>query len=697
MSKGRWWTVAAGMVLFALAGALSCGPVATAGHIEDAMAVADVPSLAGRASLLIDPTRAATLADVLADPADFRAVRGSGVNLGYRRDAAWLRLVIPAVADGTVFLSLAPNFVDVVDVYVSEGGNGVAAADFVRYEFGDHRPLPEDGLSGLEDVVPLEMRAGRETRVYIRMAAENSSLNISASLYSPAQHTIQVTTVALLSGLWLGGMAALLVTQLVFFYFDRKSFYALLAFSTLGAMLVYIGNLGLSRLFLFPEGGLANDVFLAASVWLGLAASSLAATAILELPGRLPWMNRLMLFGAAVGVVGVVCAFLGLNLDFAPLGAWVGILLATVGMVLGFLGVRTRRSGVRTRAAAYFILWFGAVATLVQRAGIWDLPNWVAHAYAVSCLIQTLLLTASLALRLRAVEAMNKAMSADALSAAQAAERHAVALVAERTRELAAAKQVAEDALRAELESQARQVRFMEVISHQYRTPLASIRSNVDSIGLSLPAADHDNRRRIDRVRRGIVRLVETLEINLTRSRLQGPSFTPRPERLALAAFSEVVAARGRDFLHGEIHVVVAPGAEAVVVMADAEMLAIALLNLIENAVKFSVQAGGGPVLLICEARPGAAAVAVRDQGIGIPAVELDAVVGRCVRGSNARAIEGSGLGLSLVSRIVAAHDGTMEITSTEGKGTTVSVVLPALPAGDEAGGLPVGSEISRR
>ena len=636
-----------------------------------------VPSLDGRVELLLDPSRAMGLGDVLAAGDRFKPVRGSGVNLGYTRDAAWLRIRIPGTADETVLLTLTPNFVDLVDVYVSEGKGGLESGAFAHFPFGDERPLPDDGLSGLDDVVPVALRAGEDALVFIRLAAVNSSLNISASLHLPAEHTYQTTVGALLSGLWLGSMAALIVTQLVFYYFDHKSFYALLALSTLGAMLVYAANFGLTRLLLFPGGGEGNDVFLAVSAWLGLAASSLAGSSILELASRAPRMNLVVLSGAPIGVAGAIMAICGFNMQFGPLGSLAGMVLATLGMLLGLLGARAGGSGAGMRAAAYTVLWLGAVATLTQRAGLLLLPNWVSHGYAVSCLIQTLLLTASLAVRLRAAEAANRAMSAEALSVARAAERHAIALVEERTHELAAAKQVAEEALCAELRLQARQVRFMEVISHQYRTPLASIRSNVDSIGLSLPASDRANRARIDRIRRGILRLVETLEINLARSRMQGTRFDPTLERIAVAGFVEAVAARARDFLYGEIVVEVSQAAEGANIVADAEMLGIALLNLLENAVKFSAQAGGAPVRLVCSIRDDRAVLSVHDRGIGIPSHEVAGVLQRSVRASNAHAVEGSGIGLSLVSRIVTAHHGSFRIESTVGVGTTATIETP--------------------
>ena len=412
--------------------AISCLGTASGRAGEPGSAPA-LPSLDGRVELLRDPTRAMTLDDVLAAPEAFRPVQGSGVNLGYVRDAAWLRIRVPGSLDGTVLLALTPNFVDLVDVYVPDGQVRLDSADFVHFAFGDHRPVPEDGLSALDDVVPIRLHAGREALVFIRIAAVNSSLNISASLHSPLTHAFQVTLGALLSGLWLGSMAALLVTQLVFYYFDRKSFFALLALSTLGAMLVYIGNLGLSRLLLFPGGGEGNDIFLAAAVWFGLAAASLAAPSILELPNRYPRINRVILGGVVVGAIGVVCAVLGLNLLFAPFGTWIALLLATLAMGVSIRSATTRGTGAGLRAAAYTILWFGAVATLVQRAGIWALPNWVAHGYAVSCLIQTLLLTASLAVRLRALEATNLAVVAEALSSARTAEQRAVRMVEEHT------------------------------------------------------------------------------------------------------------------------------------------------------------------------------------------------------------------------------------------------------------------------
>lgn len=651
---------------------------AAAGSVNRSYAESISPSVT--VDYLVDPTRALTIDDFLDGDADERFVPlgGNAISLGFTRDAAWLRVTVVSPADADFLLSLTPNFVDEIDVYVIRAGDS-KIEPFSHFAMGDHRPFPDDALSGLDNVVPLELRGGEVTPVYIRFASVNSSLSLTASIYSPLNHTLRTSVYGLALGVWFGGMAVLLVIQLVFFHFDRKPYFALLAFATFMAMLGYMGTLGLSRLFLFPHGGVGNDMFTAGTSWFGLSASALAAASILELPRRAPWLNRIFLAGAVVGVLGVVFAFAGANLLIANFVHTAILVLSTLAALQGLRTASADDSGSRLRAAAFCILWLGLIATIAQRTGIGSLPNWVAHGYAVSCLIQTILLTGALGVRLKAAETMNRIMREEALVAAQASEKRANLLVEEKTRELATAKQVAEDALRAELASQQEQVRFMEVISHQYRTPLAAIRSHVDNIGLSLSPADEANKRRIDRVRRGIARLVEVLEINLSRSRLQGPSFLPELVGQSAAAIVRSASMRARDLLQSEIVTEIAADARGARVLADSGMLEIAIINLLENAVKYARPGDNRPVVIRCCRIGAQAAIVVEDEGIGIPAADIDTILHHSVRGSNAQAIDGTGTGLSLVSRIAAAHGGSVEIASTEGVGTTVKIVLPLL------------------
>jgi signal transduction histidine kinase len=111
---------------------------------------------------------------------------------------------------------------------------------------------------------------------------------------------------------------------------------------------------------------------------------------------------------------------------------------------------------------------------------------------------------------------------------------------------------------------------------------------------------------------------------------------------------------------------------------ADVASLTNALWNVLDNAVKYS---GEGTAIHVCvERKPEGVAVSVRDEGLGIPRDERKEIFRRFVRGEKANrlGIKGTGLGLAMVSQIVQAHGGTVELESEEGAGSTFRLMLPA-------------------
>ena len=116
----------------------------------------------------------------------------------------------------------------------------------------------------------------------------------------------------------------------------------------------------------------------------------------------------------------------------------------------------------------------------------------------------------------------------------------------------------------------------------------------------------------------------------------------------------------------------------ALTVDADEARLEHALGHVLGNAVKFGTS-GGRLTVTTERARRDGAVIRVRDDGIGIPAADLASIPSRFFRASNVQnaAIPGVGLGLSIAQQVVRAHGGSLEIASTLGEGTTVSLHLP--------------------
>jgi signal transduction histidine kinase len=109
---------------------------------------------------------------------------------------------------------------------------------------------------------------------------------------------------------------------------------------------------------------------------------------------------------------------------------------------------------------------------------------------------------------------------------------------------------------------------------------------------------------------------------------------------------------------------------------ADAEALALAVSNRIDNALKYSP--GQPAVWVECGREGDVVAIRVRDKGMGIPAAEQKTIFQKFVRGSAAVAaqVKGTGVGLSMVRHIVRAHGGRVRVQSTPGEGSTFTIEL---------------------
>ncbi|HET6936974.1 MAG TPA: ATP-binding protein [Nocardioides sp.] len=221
---------------------------------------------------------------------------------------------------------------------------------------------------------------------------------------------------------------------------------------------------------------------------------------------------------------------------------------------------------------------------------------------------------------------------------------------------------------------------FVSSVSHELRTPITSILGYTELLGDSaLGALNLDQRDAVDRISRNSNRLLTLISELLTLSKLQAEGHAPDTETVDLA---EVVAAGlaviSPTVARRDVELTVDLPPSPVQVTGDREMLERVVINLTDNAVKFTPD--GGRVSVALTASPGQAVLEVTDTGIGVPAHEQQRLFDRFFRSSLAQdhAIPGSGLGLSIAHKIVENHGGTLEVCSEAGKGSTFRVRLPA-------------------
>jgi len=234
---------------------------------------------------------------------------------------------------------------------------------------------------------------------------------------------------------------------------------------------------------------------------------------------------------------------------------------------------------------------------------------------------------------------------------------------------------------------------FVANVSHELRTPLTAIRGYAETL-LGGALDDPENSRKflgvIERNSERLTRLIDDLlvlsDLELGRTGLQRTSV---PVTAAVEAAFEVVgekAGRGGVQLHHDDVNELPP------IDGDSDRVEQVLVNLIDNAVKYTPSGGSVTVTARCltdgERDNGAAKtrggdyveIAVCDTGIGIPSQDLPRLTERFYRVDKARSRElgGTGLGLAIVKHIVQAHGGWMRIDSELGRGTRVRVAFPA-------------------
>jgi two-component system phosphate regulon sensor histidine kinase PhoR len=221
---------------------------------------------------------------------------------------------------------------------------------------------------------------------------------------------------------------------------------------------------------------------------------------------------------------------------------------------------------------------------------------------------------------------------------------------------------------------------FVANVSHELRTPITSIKGFVETL-LHEELADHEQSLQfLEIVLKQVNRLDAIIGDLLLLSRVErgggGHAIELRDERVADVVQSAVEMCQQKAS-QKEIAIQV-DCAEHIFAAINAPLFEQAVVNLIDNAIKYSDRAS--TINVVAEVLHEQVVLHVRDHGCGIPAQHLVRLFERFYRVDRARSRElgGTGLGLSIVKHIVSAHRGSVAVESTVGRGSSFSIVVPA-------------------
>jgi signal transduction histidine kinase len=224
---------------------------------------------------------------------------------------------------------------------------------------------------------------------------------------------------------------------------------------------------------------------------------------------------------------------------------------------------------------------------------------------------------------------------------------------------------------------------FVSTVTHDLKTPIATIRAIGDTIvrgRVSDGAALRDYAQIVVQESKRLTRLVENL---LAYSRVTDITEVYAFEPLALDALVDDVLQGFRGpIAEGGFDVQLDVSRDLPPVRADATAIRLALDNVVDNAIRYS---GTARWLAVTGSSADGALVSLRvaDRGVGIASDEIAQVTRKFFRGRRS-GTTGTGLGLAIANRIVTDHGGRMTIESRPGGGTTVEIAIPAMVQGDE-------------
>jgi signal transduction histidine kinase len=228
---------------------------------------------------------------------------------------------------------------------------------------------------------------------------------------------------------------------------------------------------------------------------------------------------------------------------------------------------------------------------------------------------------------------------------------------------------------------------LLTVAAHELKTPLTAVIGYAQTLQLRAAREGHCTRRDHDALRAitGQARRLQALiDSVLDLARLHNGQMQLAKQVFDLAALARQAMANAR--LTAARHLIEFRGPDApVVIVGDSVRLEQVLQNLLDNAVKYSP--AGGVITVCVEQQNAKAVLTISDQGIGIPETARAQLFERFFRASNLDRgrVQGTGIGLSIVSEIVALHGGVVEVDSAEGRGSTFTVRLPLLETNSTA------------
>ena len=624
--------------------------------------------------VLVDPAGNWTFEDVkkFDIQGKFKEIKTAGdeINFGFSSSTYWLKLPLARASNTPDIWILEIPFLDLeeIDFYAPE-----------RHviETGSRRPIQSRPLFNRYYAFPVVLQEGTQD-FYIRVKS-HSPISIPLKIWQEEKFSKNVQKDTMMQALYYGGIGALCIFNLLLFVYLRDKNYLLyFLFAGFVGLGIFAGN-GYGRLYFwsgYPAwDGISQPVFLGAAS----ASAWLFTREFLDTKKFLPKVDRtlqiisILLYGSSIGLIASYA------LSFSPTVFLQAVPLLSIPGSLLTIYAAMKSWSLGQQSAKFFLLAWGSlsVGTIIAGLRMFDVVpsnGFTSYALQISSSFEMLLLSFALANRIQNERLLREKAQVEALHSKEQLVK-SLKLSEER---LEKTVQLRTNELKGMLESEQRlreqYVRFGSMISHEFRNPLGIIETQ-----LALLNRDGDESKlskRLSTIGSAAHRLAMLFDRWLQGDRLASKIDSVRPCAIHLSTWLFDLVERCRAY-HAA-HALVLTLDDESIIMVDEKMLQVVVLNLIDNACKYSPE--GSKVKIQIERRSGVIGISVTDEGRGIEASDHEAIYEEYRQLNPDQQSRGVGLGLAFVKKIVQLHSGSIELISEIGKGSIFTVWFPEGP-----------------
>ena len=625
--------------------------------------------LSGYMSVFEDSSNRMELQDVLDTKARGGFVTLYGpFNAGYSRSAFWFRFTLER---GKGFpeqgwLRFLPSYLDEVTIYIPlPAKDPMRASSYRAIPLGMMVPAEKMPMRHPELVAPINLEVNKPVTVYVRVFS-NSTINFTGFLHTYSDLIEYTSQYVFQQSAYLGMALMIALMNLMLFFAVRDTKFLYFSLYVFTSLLTFLTIKGM-HVLLFPlippivPNMVSGMVFGAGLIVFALFALSLFKES--DYPLSLLYLKLMI----PVGVLSMLAVPFCLYAIIMP---WATKL--SFGLIAVIIWMSLRGFVQEPRYWIAYLLAFGMngfayVLLFLQNLGVVPINANGMNPFQLSTLVNILLIFFAMTERLRRGELR-------VLENIRLSEQRAIEMAMVMTQELKENKDRLEVSLIAENQSSARLQRFLVMLSHEYRTPLAVIQGNIDLLERQILKYFAGCQDEFLKMRRAIGRLVEVMEVSLEQSRIAEPKARGEWQCISIGRFvaQQVNTVRlmwpEKTFQFDDF-------TDDGVLHGDLPLLNTALFNLLDNARKYSP--ASAPVAVTCRTEDGEAVIFITNETDSLMPDDTEELFKKYRRGDDVSGVGGAGVGLWLVREIANQHAGRVQLHYRTGGFVTVTFTIP--------------------